>query len=172
VIGQEAPSLRDSDRPRRGLNMSFEVLRSVIPSTRINSQARTVLHTDKLVQHPFVCQLGATKRLAGLLQRHRASGDPKYSDLQSSEAVDGLSTVLHTDKLVQHPFVCQLGAHRCHPVDRSIQDNQSIDCFRRHRASGDPKYSDLQSSEAVDGLIILDRSVDWVTPMCTQLTPL
>jgi hypothetical protein len=37
----------------------------------------------------------------------------------------------------------------------------------RHRASGDPKYSDLQSSEAVDGLIILDRSVDWVTPMCT-----
>ncbi|KAK1923713.1 Sec1-like protein [Papiliotrema laurentii] len=42
--------------------------------------------------------------------------------------------------------------------------------LQRHRASGDPKYSDLQSSEAVDGLIIVDRSVDWVTPMCTQLT--
>lgn len=25
-------------------------------------------------------------------------------------------------------------------------------------------------SDQVDGLIIVDRSVDWVTPMCTQLT--
>ncbi|KAJ9111681.1 hypothetical protein QFC19_001040 [Naganishia cerealis] len=31
-------------------------------------------------------------------------------------------------------------------------------------------YGDLELSNHVDSLIIIDRSVDWVTPMCTQLT--
>lgn len=42
--------------------------------------------------------------------------------------------------------------------------------MRRHQSSGLPEYSDFETSEQVDGLIIIDRSVDWVTPMCTQLT--
>jgi hypothetical protein len=42
--------------------------------------------------------------------------------------------------------------------------------LQRHHASGDSQYSELQVSDKVDGLVIVDRSVDWVTPMCTQLT--
>ena len=42
--------------------------------------------------------------------------------------------------------------------------------MQRHKASGDSQYSELQVSDKVDGLIVVDRSVDWVTPMCTQLT--
>lgn len=42
--------------------------------------------------------------------------------------------------------------------------------LQRHRASGESQYVDLQISDKVDSLIIVDRSVDWVTPMCTQLT--
>ncbi|CAD6566491.1 MAG: hypothetical protein TREMPRED_002655 [Tremellales sp. Tagirdzhanova-0007] len=37
--------------------------------------------------------------------------------------------------------------------------------LRRHRASGSTQFSDIESSDQVDALIILDRSVDWVTPM-------
>jgi hypothetical protein len=29
---------------------------------------------------------------------------------------------------------------------------------------------DVDPSETIDSMIILDRAVDWVTPMCTQLT--
>ena len=42
--------------------------------------------------------------------------------------------------------------------------------LQRHRASGEAQYSDITPSDQIDGLIIVDRSVDWVTPMCTQLT--
>lgn len=42
--------------------------------------------------------------------------------------------------------------------------------LRRHQASGLTQYADLDVSNQVDSLIIIDRSVDWVTPMCTQLT--
>ncbi|EIW71667.1 hypothetical protein TREMEDRAFT_27638 [Tremella mesenterica DSM 1558] len=42
--------------------------------------------------------------------------------------------------------------------------------LQRHCQSGEEHYSDLELSTEVDGLIIIDRSVDWVTPMCTQLT--
>ena len=42
--------------------------------------------------------------------------------------------------------------------------------LERHHSSGDPLYAGLEVSEQVDGLIVIDRSVDWVTPMCTQLT--
>ncbi|ORX37894.1 Sec1-like protein [Kockovaella imperatae] len=42
--------------------------------------------------------------------------------------------------------------------------------LERHHSSGDSLYADLEVSDQVDGLIIVDRSVDWVTPMCTQLT--
>jgi hypothetical protein len=44
------------------------------------------------------------------------------------------------------------------------------DLLKRHHTSGDTQYADLEVSNQVDGLIIIDRSVDWVTPMCTQLT--
>lgn len=44
------------------------------------------------------------------------------------------------------------------------------DLLKRHRQSSHGTYGDLELSDQVDGLIILDRSVDWVTPMCTQLT--
>jgi hypothetical protein len=44
------------------------------------------------------------------------------------------------------------------------------DLLRRHQQSGLTQYADLDVSDSVDSLIILDRSVDWVTPMCTQLT--
>jgi excinuclease UvrABC ATPase subunit len=39
-----------------------------------------------------------------------------------------------------------------------------------HHSSGFPEFRDIEPSEHLDGLIIIDRSVDWVTPMCTQLT--
>ncbi len=42
--------------------------------------------------------------------------------------------------------------------------------LRRHHTSGTPQFSDIEPSDQVDSLIILDRSADWVTPMCTQLT--
>ncbi|WWD20164.1 hypothetical protein CI109_104640 [Kwoniella shandongensis] len=42
--------------------------------------------------------------------------------------------------------------------------------LQRHHASGFSQYREIEPSDQVDGLIILDRSVDWVTPMCTQLT--
>ena len=35
-------------------------------------------------------------------------------------------TILDPYKLVQHPLVRQLGQHRCDPVDRSINDDQSV----------------------------------------------
>ncbi|WVF68560.1 hypothetical protein IAT40_003329 [Kwoniella sp. CBS 6097] len=44
------------------------------------------------------------------------------------------------------------------------------DLLQRHHSSGGSQYGDIESSDQVDGLIILDRSVDWATPMCTQLT--
>jgi hypothetical protein len=40
----------------------------------------------------------------------------------------------------------------------------------KHRQSDPALYGDLELSNQVDSLIIIDRSVDWVTPMCTQLT--
>lgn len=40
----------------------------------------------------------------------------------------------------------------------------------RHQSSGAAQYADLDVSDHVDSMIIIDRSVDWVTPMCTQLT--
>lgn len=40
----------------------------------------------------------------------------------------------------------------------------------KHRQSDPATYADLELSSQVDSLIIVDRSVDWVTPMCTQLT--
>lgn len=42
--------------------------------------------------------------------------------------------------------------------------------LRRHQTSGSTQYADLELSDHVDSCIIIDRSVDWVTPMCTQLT--
>ena len=54
---------------------------------------------------------------------------------------------------------------------RPRADSQRLsDLLQRHRASGESQYADLQVSDKVDSLIIVDRSVDWVTPMCTQLT--
>ncbi|ORY34875.1 putative ATP binding protein [Naematelia encephala] len=44
------------------------------------------------------------------------------------------------------------------------------DLLQRHYTAGDAQYAELETSDQVDSLIILDRSVDWVTPMCTQLT--
>ena len=44
------------------------------------------------------------------------------------------------------------------------------DQLQRHHRSGAPEYAEIEQSESVDSLIIIDRSVDWVTPMCTQLT--
>lgn len=44
------------------------------------------------------------------------------------------------------------------------------DLLQRHRTSDPSQYSEIESAEKVDALIIIDRSVDWVTPMCTQLT--
>ncbi|OCF35138.1 ATP-binding protein [Kwoniella heveanensis BCC8398] len=44
------------------------------------------------------------------------------------------------------------------------------DLLQRHHTSGGSQYGDIELSDQVDGLIILDRSVDWATPMCTQLT--
>ncbi|KIR34577.1 ATP-binding protein [Cryptococcus deuterogattii MMRL2647] len=44
------------------------------------------------------------------------------------------------------------------------------DLLQRHRTSGPSQYSEIEPAEKVDALIIIDRSVDWVTPMCTQLT--
>ncbi|GFZ50066.1 hypothetical protein JCM24511_07819 [Saitozyma sp. JCM 24511] len=44
------------------------------------------------------------------------------------------------------------------------------DAAKRHHSSGFPEFRDIEPSEHLDGLIIIDRSVDWVTPMCTQLT--
>jgi hypothetical protein len=40
----------------------------------------------------------------------------------------------------------------------------------KHRQSDPGLYGGLELSNQVDSLIIIDRSVDWVTPMCTQLT--
>ncbi|KAJ9093088.1 hypothetical protein QFC21_006584 [Naganishia friedmannii] len=42
--------------------------------------------------------------------------------------------------------------------------------MQKHRQSDPATYGDLELSNQVDSLIIIDRSVDWVTPMCTQLT--
>ena len=42
--------------------------------------------------------------------------------------------------------------------------------LQRHHTTGPPEYADLPVSDQLDGLIVIDRSVDWVTPMCTQLT--
>jgi hypothetical protein len=42
--------------------------------------------------------------------------------------------------------------------------------MNKHRQSDPALYGDLEMSNQVDSLIIIDRSVDWVTPMCTQLT--
>jgi hypothetical protein len=42
--------------------------------------------------------------------------------------------------------------------------------MNKHRQSDPALYGDLEISNQVDSLIIIDRSVDWVTPMCTQLT--
>ncbi|GHJ87808.1 hypothetical protein NliqN6_4210 [Naganishia liquefaciens] len=44
------------------------------------------------------------------------------------------------------------------------------DLMNKHRQSDPALYGDLEISNQVDSLIIIDRSVDWVTPMCTQLT--
>jgi len=49
-------------------------------------------------------------------------------------------------------------------------DQRLAGLLQRHRASGESQYADLQVADKVDSLIIVDRSVDWVTPMCTQLT--
>ncbi|KAK8849539.1 hypothetical protein IAR55_004874 [Kwoniella newhampshirensis] len=42
--------------------------------------------------------------------------------------------------------------------------------LQRHHTSGSSQYREIEPSEQVDSLIVLDRSIDWVTPMCTQLT--
>lgn len=42
--------------------------------------------------------------------------------------------------------------------------------LHKHRRAEPALYGDLDVSAQVDGLIVLDRAVDWVTPMCTQLT--
>ncbi|WWC65985.1 uncharacterized protein I303_108607 [Kwoniella dejecticola CBS 10117] len=44
------------------------------------------------------------------------------------------------------------------------------DLLRRHHTTDPSQYGDIEMSTQVDGLVIIDRSVDWVTPMCTQLT--
>lgn len=54
------------------------------------------------------------------------------------------------------------------PADHLQQ--KLTDLLQRHRSSDPSQYSEIEPAEKVDGLIIIDRSVDWVTPMCTQLT--
>ncbi|WRT69548.1 uncharacterized protein IL334_006535 [Kwoniella shivajii] len=44
------------------------------------------------------------------------------------------------------------------------------DLLQRHHTTNPSLYGDIGTSSQVDGLIIIDRSIDWVTPMCTQLT--
>nr|XP_019003591.1 ATP-binding protein [Kwoniella mangroviensis CBS 8507]OCF67052.1 ATP-binding protein [Kwoniella mangroviensis CBS 8507] len=44
------------------------------------------------------------------------------------------------------------------------------DLLQRHHHTDPAQYGDIESSTQVDGLIILDRSIDWITPMLTQLT--
>ncbi|WVW86768.1 hypothetical protein I302_108822 [Kwoniella bestiolae CBS 10118] len=44
------------------------------------------------------------------------------------------------------------------------------DLLQRHHNTDPAQYGDIETSSQVDGLIILDRSVDWITPMLTQLT--
>jgi hypothetical protein len=55
-------------------------------------------------------------------------------------------------------------------ICRKLTGQKLADLLRRHQQSGLTQYADLDVSDSVDSLIILDRSVDWVTPMCTQLT--
>ncbi|KAL7424845.1 Vacuolar protein-sorting-associated protein 33 [Cryptotrichosporon argae] len=45
-----------------------------------------------------------------------------------------------------------------------------IRLLQKHQTSGEPAFSKLEMADGIDGMIVLDRSVDWVTPMCTQLT--
>ncbi|KAG7544250.1 hypothetical protein FFLO_03363 [Filobasidium floriforme] len=45
-----------------------------------------------------------------------------------------------------------------------------VSLLKRHRESRPDIYSTLEPSQQVDGLIVIDRSTDWVTPMMTMLT--
>jgi len=49
-------------------------------------------------------------------------------------------------------------------------DQRLANLLTKHRRSGLPQFSDLEASDQIDSLVIIDRSTDWVTPMCTQLT--
>ena len=62
--------------------------------------------------------------------------------------------------------VCRTLSHETKRADRQKLAN----LLRRHQSSGLTQYADLEVSNQVDSLIVIDRSVDWVTPMCTQLT--
>nr|ODN95550.1 ATP-binding protein [Cryptococcus depauperatus CBS 7855] len=42
--------------------------------------------------------------------------------------------------------------------------------LQKHHTTGPLNYANTDSANQLDSLIIIDRSVDWVTPMCTQLT--
>ena len=61
-------------------------------------------------------------------------------------------------------------SHRTRYICQKLTGQKLADLLRRHQQSGLTQYADLDVSDSVDSLIILDRSVDWVTPMCTQLT--
>ena len=63
--------------------------------------------------------------------------------------------------------VCPLLTHMAH---LTVAAQKLANLLKRHHAPGSTQFSDIEPSDQVDALIILDRSVDWVTPMCTQLT--
>ena len=44
------------------------------------------------------------------------------------------------------------------------------DAAKKLAAQVEKLRPDVQPSEHIDSMIILDRAVDWATPMCTQLT--
>ena len=51
-----------------------------------------------------------------------------------------------------------------------MESQKLANLLKRHQASGLSQFGEIDPSDQLDSLIILDRSVDWVTPMCTQLT--
>lgn len=110
-----------------------------------------------------------TSSVAPIIQTNRQNGDDTplfYSSL-------GLMTLQRAfglfPRIMGKGDAAKVG-HTSTDTRHSAESQRLAGLLQRHRSSGDPLYSDLQTSEAVDGLIIVDRSVDWVTPMCTQLT--
>jgi hypothetical protein len=53
----------------------------------------------------------------------------------------------------------------CYHIDQRL-----VNLIKRHRDSRPDIYASLENSQQVDGLIVVDRSTDWITPMMTMLT--